>query len=133
MEWLTKEYVQQEAEKNLHAALDVTIEHWTQLCEATEEELKAMSDDMISSRFCGLCMYFRTTETAFTCVSCLLNRAGHKCGDSGSLWMNAYHALTELTIYQGTLKNFRRKAKRVLKAIKSLKKCNRHLFKCKGK
>ena len=122
MDWLTREYVQQQAGKNLHAALDVTIEHWTQLYEATQTELLTMQESMISSRFCGLCTFFRTEETDFTCDACLLNKIGHVCGDPNSLWFQAYHALTDLVLRDGTLESFRKKAKKLLKVLKSLKK-----------
>lgn len=40
MKWLTQKQVNAAAKKSDKAALDCSIEHWQQICDATDEELR---------------------------------------------------------------------------------------------
>ena len=58
MKWLTQKYIRKQAKKSKRAAIKVSVEHWRQLAEATEEELvKAVEKGQVSigPEFCGLC------------------------------------------------------------------------------
>ena len=88
MKWLTQKHIQAQAAKGPKEALDVSIEHWDQLCNATkveiarkERRLKTVS--LMDSDYCGLCQrYYNPSDR---CTQCPLAH----CTKANSLWQQA--------------------------------------------
>jgi hypothetical protein len=87
IDWITPEYVRQQAQKGDKEALDCSILHWTQIVEAGYDGYQAARHQLktvINSKHCALCQRYRADgrPTSQTCVTkCPLQSC-----DTGSLY-----------------------------------------------
>lgn len=83
IEWLTKEYIRQQGKKSKRAAIECSRDHWKQLWQATEKQLReAYKKNVVGIKggYCSLCIRYYDYE-AWKC--------SHNCPlvcESGSLW-----------------------------------------------
>lgn len=83
MKWLTKTQVKNAAKKGERTAIKCSIRHWTQIRDATNEELAQADDnDKVSNgaEFCALCKrYYNLNTNGNACEYCPLYKNGFGC------------------------------------------------------
>ena len=85
--WLTIQKIQFAAELSTDAALEISIQHWTQIQKATPQELfDAESKGLVGfgTKFCACCRRFRTNNL---CDECPLTQTNRECCDA---WEKVY-------------------------------------------
>ncbi len=98
MKWLTQQQVKDRA-RGPKSALNVSILHWKQLSDATEEELLEMfneSEYFYSSQYCGLCYRYIDNDDGCVDVLCPIAKAGDRCTNEDSLWENVNNSFLDI-------------------------------------
>lgn len=113
MKWLTQKQVDAAAKKGKLPALECSDLHWTQLIEATEEELRKkinQTEGLIEGRYCACCCASKKCRNCLLCgqpVSCCKGR-----------WGNASSALNRWRRNSGTHADFVKAARAVRRYIR---------------
>lgn len=71
MDFLTPEQIKARS-TTLKGALDVSIEKWQQVYDATPEELKLKGNAILFGTYCGVCQYERIRTGSYGCSKCIL-------------------------------------------------------------
>lgn len=119
MKWMTKTEVERAAKKGPLAALDNSIEKWTQKLNASAKELKAKlnkTSDYNCRDYCALCVYGRTSLDVWLCDPCpLVKTLGKQCFGLGySDYINSNTAKEERKAIRTLIRNMK-KARKILK------------------
>ncbi len=126
MKWLTIEQGKKHATTPTKA-LNISIKHWQQIDDLTEEECKQEigHEEIISAFLCGLCRYYDLGHVFRGCDKCLIvKKGGHiSCYEKESLYRSVYnkYVVWEVTPYCKTFAAFKKEARKMLKFLKSLK------------
>ena len=85
--WLTQDEIKFRS-ITLFSARDVAVEHWQQIADATDRQLRIAPQSLISAKHCGLCIYFeaKSIDSRRKCFPC-----PYYCGIT-SLWNSAFQA-----------------------------------------
>ncbi len=159
MEWLTKEYIKEQAQISDIAVLKCSLDHWEQIVEAGWDEYhKGYTVGKVSlwgdGGFCALCLRhsFDKNNDAVPCIEkskCILAKEGEWCGSGLSKWRacvapDAVHDATQFNkaakkmrdllkrLYERELKmtNKEKARKAVAEAQKELDKAQKYLQDC---
>ena len=112
MEWLTIGEIKARS-KTAEGALEVSYEHWNQLCRATQKELRETYDSKkihINEYDCGLCKYYFSD-----CKRCPL-----KSCEESTLYCKARNSFDDWMDGSGTWKVWKQTSKAVRDKLKKL-------------
>jgi len=112
--WLTREYIEEQASKGDKEALECSIKHWQQIVDAGHDAFESAEDEYKVSMchtHCALCTRYKDILKV-GCRECPLGKAGQRCISLDSAWDKA-SMYTEDTFEEvtnnmlETLKSFR--------------------------